>query len=231
MKFMILELVLGGSIRANPWRATLRGIIVLMLAGFASITQGGIITSGSFSLSGFTASATVSGDNFAATVVSTEGGFNFSGFPPFQPHPGVSWIGEFGSSGVLYNGVFYPVPPSVPPSPGVPFALASFSEKTISTPPIVAGPGTYNLLFSVELNFQLFDASHAMFHTETDTGFAAGSITYTACCTDNTFLVWHGLEATIIPEPSTWSCIAFAACCLGAFAGIRLRHQLPGHGF
>ena len=209
----------------------IRGVLVILVAGFASNAQGGTITSGSFSLSGSTASATVSGENFTATVIDDDTGFfNFNGFPPFEPPiPGFTWGGIHG--GVLYNGFFYSVPPFVGPSPGVPFALASFTEHLISSPPLVTGPGTYSLdLFSVTLSFSLFDSSHTMFHSETDSGFATGSINYTADVPGNTFVFGHGVVATIVPEPSTWSCVAFAACCLGAFAGIgRLRRSLPAH--
>ncbi len=211
----------------------MRGVLIILVAGLACSTQGGIITSGSFSLSGPTASATVSGENFAATVIDSDvGPFSFNGFPPFQlPLPGILWGGACCSSGVLYNGIFYSSPASGP-LPGVPFALVGFSENLLSSRPIVTGPGTYSLdLFSVTFSFMLFDSSHTLFYSETDTGFATGSINYTAFGPDTTFVVGHGVEATIIPEPSTWSCIAFAACCLGAFAGIRLRRQLPGHGF
>lgn len=199
-----------------------RGVLVILVAGFECSAQGGAITSGSFSLSGSTASATVSGENFAATVIDTDSGlFMFNGFPPFQPAiPGLTWGGLDG--GVLYNGFLYSSPSFIGPSPGVPFALASFTEHLISSPPIVTGPGTYSLgLFSVTLNFSLFDSSHTMFHSETDTGFATGSINYTADIPGSVYVFGHGVEATIIPEPSTLSYIAFAACCLGAFAGIR----------
>jgi hypothetical protein len=169
-------------------------------------------------------SATVSGENFTATVINTDGGALLLGnFPPFQASvPGFNWTGEQ-PSGVLYNGFFYSVAPFEEPSPpGVPFAQDSFTEKLISPGPIVTGPGTYSLdLFAVTLHFSLFDSSHTMFYSETDTGFATGSITYTGNAI-NTFVNSHSFQATIIPEPipepSTWSLIALAACCLGAFA-------------
>jgi hypothetical protein len=192
-------------------------------AGLASSTQGGTITSGSFQASSISVygkeSATVSGENFTATVINTDGGALLLGwYPPFQASvPGFNWSGEQ-PSGVLYNGFFYSVPPFEGPSPGVPFANDSFTEKMISPGPIVTGPGTYSLdLFSVTLHFSLFDSSHTMFYSETDTGFATGSITYTGNAI-NTFVSSHSFQATIIPEPSTWSLIALAACCLGAFA-------------
>jgi hypothetical protein len=54
----------------------------------------------------------------------------------------------------------------------------AFTEVLISPKPIVTGPGTYSPdLFSVTLNFSLFDASCTVLHSETDTGFATGSIT------------------------------------------------------
>ena len=201
----------------------IRGVLVILVAGLARSTQGGTITSGSFSLSGFTASATVSGDNFTATVIDDNSGFfTFNGSPPFQPTiPVLTWADLLG--GVLYNGVFYSAPPFGPgPIAGVPYSGATFTEHLISSPPIVTGPGTYSVgLFSVTLTFYLYDSSHTLFHTETDTGFATGSINYTADVPGNTFVFGHSVEATIVPEPSTWSYIAFAACCLGAFAGIR----------
>ncbi len=199
-----------------------RGVLVILVAGFACSVQGGTITSGSFSLSALTPSATVSGDNFAATVTGTDINlFMFNGFPPFQPPIPRFTIGG-GAGGVLYNGFFYSSPTFNGPSPGVPYAFVGVTEQLISSPPIVTGPGTYSLdLFSVTLNFSLFDSSHTMFHSETDTGFATGSINYTADVPGNTYVFGHGVEATIIPEPSTWSYFAFAACCLGAFAGIR----------
>jgi hypothetical protein len=212
----------------------IRGALVILVAGFAGSMQGGIITSGSFFLSSLpstsqgTLSATVSGDNFAATVIDTQAQISFGGFPPLQlflgGSSGITWGGEFGSSGVLYNGVFYSAPPFIMPLPGMPFALAPFNATLISPPPIITGPGTYNLDFSVTLRFQLYDSSHTLFHTETDTGFANGSITYTAV-PGSSFVNAHEIDATIIPEPSTWSCIAFAGCFLGAF---KLRRQLPG---
>ena len=210
-----------------------RGALVILAAGIACSAHGGIITSGSFSLSTVSShqgifSAAVSGDNFAATLISTDAMISFNGFPPIQLSlggtSGIFWGGEFGSSGVLYNGVFYSAPPFVQPLPGVPFALASFNVKLISPAPVITGPGTYNLNFSARLDFRLFDASHTLFHSETDTGLATGSITYTAF-PGSTFLIAREIDATIVPEPSTWYCVAFAACCLGVFAGLRLRHQ------
>jgi hypothetical protein len=205
----------------------MRGVLVILGAGLASSTQGGTITSGSFHVGSFgvqgSESATVSGENFTATVISTDGsGLILGNFPPFQASiPGFPWGGEPGS-GVLYNGFFYSVPPVDGPLSGVPFATDSFTENLISPGPIVTGPGTYSLdLFSVTLHFSLFDSSHTMFYSETDTGFATGSITYTGNAI-NTFVNSHSFQATIIPEPipepSTWSLIALAACCLGAFA-------------
>jgi hypothetical protein len=197
----------------------------MLVAGLACSAQGGIITSGGFHVgSSGSESATVSGDNFTATVISTDGtGLVLGTFPPFLASvPGFPWGGEPGS-GVLYNGFLYSVPAFEGPSPGVPFASVSFSENLISPKPIVTGPGTYSLdLFAVELHFTLFDSSHTMFHSETDTGFASGSITYTTNFPGSTYLSANGFQATIIPEPipepSTWSLIALAACCLGAFA-------------
>ena len=212
----------------------MRGVLVILVAGLACSTQGGIITSGSFTVNDpGSASGTFSGENFAATVFDSNGSpLLLNRVPPFQaPIPGaITWPGDSRSS-VLYNGFLYSVPLIDGPSPGMPFALVSFTEDLISSRPIVTGPGTYNLdLFSVTLSFTLFDSSHTMFHSETDTGFATGSITY-AFGSDTTLLVTRGFDATIIPEPSTGSCMAFAACFLGAFAGIRLRRQLPGHRF
>jgi hypothetical protein len=184
-------------------------------------------------------SATVSGETFTATVIDTDFGPIILGHtPPFQAPPIVpefTWIGEQ-PSGVLYNGLFYSVPLIEGPFPGMPFSRVSFTESLISPKPTVTGPGTYSLdLFAVTLNFSLFDSSHTMFYSETDTGFATGSITYTALVPGNPFLSSSGFDATIIPEPipepSTRSFMALAACFLGAFAKIRLRRQLPGHRF
>jgi len=155
-----------------------RGALVILAAGIACSAHGGIITSGSFSLSTVSShqgifSAAVSGDNFAATLISTDAMILLSGFPPIQLSlngtSGITWGGEFGSSGVLYNGVFYSPPPFVQPLPGVPFASNSFNVKLIS-PALITGPGTYNLNFSVRLDFELFDESHTPFYSETDTG-------------------------------------------------------------
>jgi hypothetical protein len=204
----------------------MRGVLFMLGAGLASSTQGGTITSGSFHASSFgvqgSVSATVSGENFTAQVTDTDAGpFIFNNFPPFQASaPTLSWAGDL-NSGVLYNGVFYSVTDGFCCSQG-PFASVGFSETLISPKPIVTGPGTYSLdLFSVTLNFTLRDSSGTLLHSETDTGFASGSITYTAH-PGSTYLFADGFQATIIPEPipepSTWSLIAFAACCLGAFA-------------
>jgi hypothetical protein len=209
----------------------MRGVLVILGAGLASSTQGGIITSGSFHVgsSGFE-SATVSGENFTATVISTDGGpWYLGGLPPFQAPPIIplTWPGE-PPSGVLYNGSFYSAPGlDLPPSG--PWAALSFTENLISPKPIVTGPGTYSLdLFSVTLDFTLRDPSGTILHSETDTGFATGSITYTGNAT-TTFVNSLGFDATIIPEPipepSTWSLIALAACFRGAFAAIRLRER------
>jgi len=217
----------------------MRGVLVILVAGLACSTQGGTITSGSFSLNTpGSASGTFSGENFAATVFDNSDvdplGLSSRSFPPFQaPIPNaITWPGDYRSS-VLYNGFLYSVPFPLDPPQGKPFATVSFTEDLISPRPIVTGPGTYSLdLFSVTLSFTLVDASHTIFYRETDTGFATGSITYTG---DTTFVSTRGFEATIIPEPipepSTWSSMAMAACFLGAFAGIRLRRQLPGHRF
>jgi len=211
----------------------MRGVLVILLAGLACSTQGGTITSGSFSLSGQNAFASVSGENFAATVHDADvGPFQYNGFPPFQPLGlEFSWSGICCLSGVLYNGMFYQAPTIIGLPLGVPFSFVSFGASLISSPPIITGPGTYDLDYSVTLSFTLFDSSHTVFYSETDTGFATGSINYTAGGGGTTFVFGHGVQATIVPEPSSWSSIALAACCLGAFAGIRLRHQLPGHRF
>ena len=201
----------------------IRGVLVMLVAGLACSAQGGIITSGGFHVgSSGSESATVSGDNFTATVISTDGtGLVLGTFPPFLASvPGFPWGGEPGS-GVLYNGFLYSVTDGFCCSQG-PFASVGFSEKLISPKPIVTGPGIYSLdLFSVTLNFTLRDSSGTLLHSETDTGFASGSITYTAH-PGSTYLFADGFQATIIPEPipepSTWSLIALAACCLGAFA-------------
>ncbi len=209
----------------------IRGVLVILVAGLACSAQGGTIASGGFCFLGCCiGTATVSGDNFTATVIDDNlGFFNFNGLPPFQPTiPALTWSGFLG--GVLYNGIFYSVPAIGPgPVEGVPYAFASFTEQLISPPPLVTGPGTYSPgLFSVTLNFSLFDSSHTMFHSETDTGLAVGSINYTADTPGNPFLYTHAVGATIVPEPSTGSCVAFAACCLGAFAGFRrFRRPLP----
>jgi len=213
-----------------------RGVLVIWGAGLACSAQGGTITSGSFHVGSFgvqgSESATVSGENFTATVISTDGGGLILGhFPPFQASvPGFPWFGE-PPSGVLYNGIFYPVFDGGG-TPHNPISSVTFTENLISPKPIVTGPGTYSLdLFAVTLSFTLRDSSGTILHSETDTGFASGSITYTTNFPGSTYLSADGFQATIIPEPSTWSYIAFAACCLGAFAGIRLRRQLPGRRF
>jgi hypothetical protein len=216
----------------------MRGVLIMFVAGLACSAQGGIITSGGFYFAvPSLLSATVSGDNFTATVRANDAGPYIIGFtPPFAAPPfnsDFSWSGQ-PSSGVLYNGVFYPV------NDGIcfhcAFSFVNFTENLISPKPIVTGPGTYSLdLFSVSLHFSLFDSSNTMFYSETDTGFATGSITYFTLFPNNPFVNSLGFDATIIPEPipepSTWSFMAFAACCLGAFAGIRLRRQAPGHRF
>jgi hypothetical protein len=202
-----------------------RGVLVVLGAGLASSTQGGTITSGSFHVgsSGFE-SATVSGENFTATVISTDGVLRIlGGLPPFQAPPIIpelTWIGE-PLSGVLYNGIFYPAISGFE-VPSGPWTALSFTENLISPKPIVTGPGTYSLdLFSVTLDFTLRDPSGTILHSETDTGFATGSITYTGNA-NTTFVNSLGFDATIlpepIPEPSTWSLIALAACFRGAFA-------------
>jgi len=221
-------------------KSSIRKVLVILVAGIACGAQGGTINSGSFSLSnsGITgiASANVFGDNFSANLIDTDvGPFGFNEFAPFQlPVPSFTFGGTGGTfgglSGVVYNGVLYPAPPYVQPTPGMPFALLSLTQKLETPRPIITGPGTYDVgLFSVSLNFVLFDSSHTIFHSETDTGFATGSITYTASGSNNGFLRSNGIQATIIPEPSTWSCLAFAASCLGGFAGLRLRRQSPEH--
>jgi len=214
----------------------MRGVLVIWGAGLAYSAQGGTITSGSFHVGVVgSGSATVSGENFTATALDTDlGPFIFSGLPPFQAPPiipGLTWGGLDFPSGVLYNGVFFPVFDGGG-TPHNPISSVTFTETLISPKPIVTGPGTYSLdLFSVTLTFVLRDSSGTIFHSETDTGFATGSITYTACGPDTAFVCAPSFQATIIPEPSTWSSIASAACCLGALAGIRLRRQLPGRRF
>jgi len=212
----------------------MRGVLLILVAGLACSAQGGTITSGSFRV-GVPSSvrATVSGDNFTATVIDTDAGpFIFGIFPPFQAAaPALTWGGIDFPSGVLYNGVFYPVFDGTC-CPQGPTAGVTFSETLISPKPIITGPGTYSLdLFAVTLSFTLRDSSGTILHSETDTGFATGSITYAAAGPDTTFLRSDGFSANIIPEPSTWSFMAFGACVLGAFARIRFRRQFPGHGF
>jgi len=205
----------------------MRGVLVIWGAGLAYSAQGGTITSGSFFVGRIgNASATVSGENFTATVVNTDlGGFPASGLPPFQAPPIIpefTWGGE-PPSGVLYNGIFYPAIFDVPSGP---WAGLSFTENLISPGPTITGPGTYSLdLFAVTLNFTLFDPSGTILHHETDTGFATGSVTYTACGPDTPYVCSPGFQGTIIPEPipepSTWSLIALAACFRGAYAVAR----------
>ncbi|HEV8414084.1 MAG TPA: hypothetical protein VGQ49_10850 [Bryobacteraceae bacterium] len=208
-----------------------RAVLVLSAAGLACSAQGGTITSGSFHVGLPTAvSANVSDENFTAQVTDTDAGpFIFSNFPPFQPFPAqfyaLTWVGVGFGSGVLYNGVFYPVFDGGC-CPQGPIAGVTFTENPISPLPIVTGPGTYLDLFSVTLSFTLRDSSGTILHSETDTGFATGSITYTPGDIPG-FLHADGFSAIIIPEPSSWSFITFGACFLGAFAGIRLRRQLP----
>jgi len=218
MKLMILDL--AGSIRANPWSIALRGLIVLMLAGFASITQGGTITAGQFFFCCGLATATVSGENFAATVQDGNAGdFIDIGVAPFQARiPAFSWGTFLGGppSGVTYNGIFYGVPGPFGPTPGQPFAGAIFSQA-LTSPVTITGPGTYPLTFAVSLDFHLFDSSGVLFYSEHDTGVAVGTIEYFASVGfPNLLFAAHTLQATIVPEPSTLSCTAFAVCCLGA---------------
>ena len=207
----------------------MRGILVILGAGLACSAQGGTITSGSFFVSAAgLLSATVSGEDFTAKVADVGGPFLFSNLFPFQNFQAqffaLSWGGAEFNSGVLFNGFFYPVPSL--PVPSGPFAGIFFTETPISPRPIVTGPGTYNLdLFSVQLDFTLRDSSGTLLHSETDTGFATGSITYRPSDTPG-FLHADGFTATIIPEPSTWSCIAFAACCLAGLKRIRLDRGL-----
>ena len=219
MKLMILDLALAGSIRANPWRIAMRGIIVLMLAGFASITQGGTITAGQFFFCCGLATATVSGQNFTATVQDgNSGDFIDAGLAPFQAHiPAVNWGPFLGGppSGVTYNGIFYGVPGPFGPTPGQPFAFDSFAEAPTSLPTIT-GPGTYPVTYSVSLDFTLFDSSGTMFYSEHDTGVAVGTIDYHGGGNTNLLFSSNTFQATIVPEPSTLSCVAFAVCCLGA---------------
>ena len=219
MKLMLLDLALAGSIRAKPRRIAMRGLIVLMLAGFASITQGGTITSGQFVFCCGQATATVSGQNFTATIQDGNAGdFVDFGLPPFQAHiPALSWGPFLGGppSGVTYNGIFYGVPGPLGPAPGQSYASDFFAETPTSLPTIT-GPGTYTVTFSVSLDFALFDYSHTMFYSEHDTGVAVGTIDYNAGVGTNLLLSSHTLQGTVVPEPSTLSCIAFAVCCLGA---------------
>ena len=219
----------------SAMETSMRGVLAILAAGFACSAQGGTITSGSFSISALpsssqaTWSATVSGETFAATIIHMNAVIGFSGLPPFQLSlggpVGISWGGDSSTSGVLYNGVFYGAPPFAGPKQGMPFSFTFFNATLISPPPIITGPGTYSLLFSVTLQISLFDSCCTSFHSETDTGFATGSVTYTPIGNLG-YVTSNGIEATIIPEPSTWSCIAFGACCLGAFAGISFRRQL-----
>ncbi len=86
-------------------------LVGLFLSGIAATLSGGTLTSGSFTLfpsAGMTATATVSGDNFTATVTDSDvGPFIFNGFPPFTLTPsGFAWDGE-GGSFVDYNGFGY----------------------------------------------------------------------------------------------------------------------------
>jgi len=197
----------------------MRGLTVLMFAGIASITQGGTITAGQFSFCCGQATATVSGENFTATVQDRNAGdFVDVGLAPFQAHiPAFSWGTFMGGlpSGVTYNGIFYAVPGPFGPTPGQPYAGPTFSQA-LTSPVTITGPGTYLLTFAVSLDFHLFDSSGVMFYSEHDTGVAVGTIDYRAGVDTNFLFSSHTLQATIVPEPSTLSYIAFAVCCLGA---------------
>jgi hypothetical protein len=206
--------------------------IGLFLSSFVMV-HGGTLTSGSFTLSTFlgnsSAIATVSGDNFTARVVDLDAGppFMFSGFPPLGVGPtSFSWVGGGGPSGggsfVDYDGIDYSAPFfCCGPLPGLPFANVQFTELLIGTPPTITGPGFYPMTFSLELDFSLFDSSHQLVLTETDTAFATGGITYIASGLPvNNFVSGGPLQGSI-PEPSTLSYYLLAGFCLALFARIR----------
>jgi hypothetical protein len=151
----------------------------------------------------------------AATVTDSDvGPFIFNGFPPFMLTPsGFAWGGE-GGSFVDYNGFGY----GVSVFPGVPFASVQFSEFPVGPAPTITGPGFYPMTFSPVLELSLFDSSHQLFHSESDTAFATGGITYTDSGIPGNTYVFGGPLQGSIPEPSTRSYILLAGFCLGIFA-------------
>lgn len=198
----------------------------LYLSSFVAMVQGGTLTSGSFTLTPLTlgsseAIATLSGDNFTAVVAAPDvGPFDFNGFAPFAGGPtSYYWEGVGGDFGgesfVDYNGVDYGVPSfCCGPLPGAPYAYVQFTELLIGPAPTITGPGFYPMTFSLELDFSLFDSSHQLVLTETDTAFAFGGITYTGSGIPGNTYVFGGPLQGSIPEPSTLSYYLLAGFCL-----------------
>jgi len=203
-------------------------VTILGLLGCAIAAKGAAITGGSFSfLYGMqfgTPSAFVFGSNFSATIVDPDTGPGGpSGFPPFQLSvPAFSWGGETLSSQVTYNGVVYEADGQAFPPPGLPFATVSFSQSLTSPAPLITAPGSYDLAFAIALSFNLFDSSHHLFYSETDTGTAIGSISFHSGWgpdgpppgQSDFFFTDHGVSANVVPEPSSISYILGALCLL-----------------
>src|SRR5262245_2941037 len=113
---MIASLAFGGQCMM---RFFLSLSLAATIGAIISPVRAGTLTAGSFGIFGDTASASVSGTNFSATITDTNTGpFFFGGFAPFQFGYSVfNWQAEE-NSGINYQGIGYLAPnPFGPPPP------------------------------------------------------------------------------------------------------------------
>jgi hypothetical protein len=174
----------------------------ITLAVLTGSLQAGTITGGSLTFGDTDAYVQLSGSGFSAVINDDDvGPYPYGGLTPFTMDlitgGGVGYGSAGWGSGITYNGIFYS-PWSIQLPTGIQYVdPLSYSLELTSPPPMVTGPGTYTVDFSVQINFCLHN--QGIQYCEQDTGMAIGSFVAASGNPNTSWVSLSPLEATITP--------------------------------
>jgi hypothetical protein len=174
----------------------------ITLAVLTGSLQAGTITGGSLTFGDNDAYVQLSGSGFSAVINDDDVAYPYGGLTPFTlgmvTGGGVGYGSSGWGSGITYDGAFYS-PWSIQLPTGIQYVdPLSYSLELTSPPPMVTGPGTYTVDFSIQMNFCLH--TQGTQYCEQDTGTAMGSFVATSGNPNTSWVSLSPLEAIITPS-------------------------------